>query len=147
MKRRFCWMLLCFVAILSCRRNMPLQTANLVGTWNYAGYSGGFAGFPFTPVKTQSPYLQFSNTSLLICDSSGKTKKCINYSLKTDSVNANYISGTITFSDTFFLLPEPTEKKYFLELKNNRLSLYPQGWADAFSAYYTTVGKSFDWCP
>ncbi|MBS1948322.1 MAG: hypothetical protein JST47_11190 [Bacteroidetes bacterium] len=124
--------------------NSPKLT-NVEATWNYIGYSGGLAGFRFTAVPSQGPYLQFNDSGLIVSYGVQGKQKCMQFQFQKDSaVYGNYqLTGLLTTSDTSFMLPEPGMKTYYLALRNDTLTLYPQLCADCFVSHYALSAKHF----
>ena len=132
---------------LSCKKETTFTITDLQGTWNYSGYSGGFAGMKFTPVNSEGPYIQIKDSSFFITYGEGYAQKCMHFTfLKDSSGTSNFLTGILTVSDTSFMLPAPDQTKYFLYLRQNNFSLYPYNSADAFEIYYAPSIKRFTPC-
>jgi len=138
-----------FISIIfsDCKKENDLPDRNLQGTWNFYGYSGGFANRPFTPVSSEGPYIQIQDSQFLITDGAVYARKCMHFILAKDRTgDSNSISGILTVSDTSFMLPMPDMTQYLFSEKNNFLSITPLECDDCFTYSYQLVPVSFMWC-
>jgi hypothetical protein len=127
------------VLAISCSKNDHYPASvGFTGTWKYIGYSGGLAGFPFTPVADSvKNYLQFDAARALL--NYGNVQNCSEYTFVKDS--AGNCSGLLTFKNTAIY-----PNQYDVNLVNDTLVLYPHNFDDAFVSYYAPNLKKFDWC-
>jgi hypothetical protein len=140
--------LFCSIIFASCKKgdnanaNLP---ANIEGTWDYIGFSGGLAGFPFTSANAEGPYIQIQGSLLLVTYGIQGQQKCMGYQFKQDSiVSGGYeVSGVLTTRDTSFMLPMPDLKDYRATLSHDTLTLYPLQCADCFTTVYIPTSKHF----
>jgi hypothetical protein len=148
MKLTIVYLVLTIPLIFSdCKKLSNSGDGNLQGTWNFSGYSGGFAGRPFIPVSSEGPYIQIQDSQLLITDGAGYAEKCMHFMLTIDSTgNSSVIIGILTLSDTSFMLPMPDRLQYTFSLKNNLLSLTPLECDDCYTYSYKLIPASFMWC-
>ena len=147
MKLATAFALFCSVIFVSCRKDeMVYQNSpvSIEGTWNYIGYSGGLAGFPFISANSTGVYIQLKGSQLII--TSGEAAKCMEYQFKADSSSNSYyqLTGLLTTSDTSILLPMADMKIYSVSISNDTLTLYPSMCSDCFTAIYTPSLKHFD---
>jgi len=130
--------------IYSCSKDAapPPELTGITGTWQYIGYSGGLAGFKFTPQPAQN-FIQVDTSGNRIMFKSGDTSQnCGTFTFQKDA--ANYgglltVNGNIFGSDLF-------GNRYNVSLNHDTLSLYPADCMDCFEAHYKAVDKHFSWC-
>jgi len=116
----------------------PVLT-NVTGTWKFIGYSGGFAGFPFTPVDTVESYIRVDTLNARILFSINGQQQCTGYTFETKSEKPYY--GILSLNDTIMYTT-----KLDVYLNHDTLTVYPHDFADAFSSSYMPVSKHFNWC-
>jgi hypothetical protein len=138
----------CSIIFTSCKKRDTENTnvpTNIEGTWDYIGFSGGFAGIPFTSANAEGLYIQIQGSLLLVTYGIPGQQKCMEYQFKQDSiVSGGYeISGVLTTSDTSFMLPMPTMKDYRATLSHDTLRLYPVQCDDCFTTVYFPTSKHF----
>ena len=126
----------CTIACTKPETKTPVNTIR--GSWKYVGYSGGFAGLPFTPQDSIVYFLQFDETRYTSVKNN--TQGCGTYAfIKDTAAKAPYI-GLLQLSG------ESYPDKFDAYLSNDTLTLYPHGFADAFSYSFVYSLKQFDWC-
>ncbi|HWB25959.1 MAG TPA: hypothetical protein VG738_10790 [Chitinophagaceae bacterium] len=128
------------VLLYSCSKNSSTPyPEGIGGTWRYAGFSGGLAGFRFTPVDTIDNYLQLdtANSRIMITDGSGY-QACSGYTFEKGA-DGNWGVLTLTDSITY-------TNKFTVALFHDTLTLYPYNFVDAFTSYFTPSSKHFNWC-
>jgi hypothetical protein len=147
---RFCLFLTCIALIFElggCKKQNTATVADLNGTWNYSGYSGGFGGLQFTPVSSEGPYIQIKDSQFLITTGVGKSQKCMHFSPVKDSLSDLYqISGVLTVADTSFMFPQPSFSRFLLSLDHDQLSLSPLECSDCFTNTFRRINSTFKWC-
>lgn len=115
----------------------PVLTS-ITGTWKYIGYSGGLAGFPFTPVDTVESYIQVDTLNTRIMFSVNGEQQCSGYTFDKDAspyYTLMNLTDTITYANSFEV-----------HLSHDTLTIYPHNFADAFTASFVPTTKHFTWC-
>ena len=129
------------ISVVGCFKDgasLPLNNNGSYNTWKYIGFSGGLAGYPFTPVDTTEYYLQIDTTNFRILISNNGQQACSNYTIEKSSPDG-YSILTVKDSITF-------THKFDVAMFHDTLTLYPHGYADAFVAHYYPSQKHFTWC-
>lgn len=132
------------LTIFGCSKNdtqAPILTS-ITGTWQYIGYSGGLAGFKFTPQPAQNFIQVDADGNRIMFKSGDTTQNCGTFTFQKDA--ADYgglltVNGNIFGSDLF-------GNRYNVSLQHDTLSLYPADCMDCFEAHYKAVDKHFNWC-
>lgn len=113
---------------------------DITGTWRYIGYSGGLAGFRFTPVDTLNNYIQIDTAGARIMFRSNNDQECRTYTFEKNEQGT--YKGLLTLSDTVYT----DMKQLDVYLSHDTLTLYPHGWMDAFASHYKISSAHFNWC-
>lgn len=139
MKKFFIAVFVAGILIYGCTKESSVHVPEgITGTWKYAGYSGGFAGFPFMKNDTIETYLQLDTAQARILAHYDGKDVCTSYTFEGDSTGYN---GLLTTSDSLF-----STNQFDVHLLHDTLTLYPHGFVDAFTAYFLPVSKHFTWC-
>lgn len=126
--------------LYSCNKeNTSPVLKDITGTWRYIGYSGGLAGFQFTPVDTLENYIQVDTASARIMFKSNNNQECRTYTFEKNS-NGSF-SGVLTLNESVY-----GDGKLDVYLSHDTLSLYPHDWMDGFTSYYKISSAHFNWC-
>jgi len=135
--------------IFGCNKSgdAPAVTS-ITGTWRYTGYSGGLAGFRFTPVDTVESYIQADTTARRILANYNGQQGCSTYTfvptLYACTVPGVTLIGTINLNNT--IQPLGSDSQFNVSIINDTLIVQPYNCADCFASYYVPVSKHFDWC-
>lgn len=128
------------VCLYSCDKESAAPVLkDITGTWRYIGYSGGLAGFGFTPIDTLENYIQVDTASARIMFKSNNESECRTYTFEKN--NDGSFSGVLTLNQ-----PVYSETQIDVSLSHDTLTLYPHGWADAFASHYKISSAHFNWC-
>lgn len=133
------------LTIYGCSKNAAPapELTGITGTFKYIGYSGGLAGFKFTPVSAEN-YLQFDTGGNKILFYSGDTSQ--NCSTFTYAPFENSYNGLLTIKDNIFTGGNGFGNKYNVSFQHDTMSLYPADCMDCFEAHYKAVNRQFSWC-
>ncbi len=129
------------VSVVGCFKDgapLPVDNSGFSSTWKYIGFSGGLAGYPFTPVDTTEHYLQIDTIHSRILISVNGQQACSDYTIEKSSPEG-YSLLTLKDSITF-------TRRFDIALFHDTLTLYPHGYADAFVSHYYPSAKNFTWC-
>ena len=121
----------------SCHKNEVPQgpESRLQGTWQYVGYSGGFAGFPYKEDTTKAGFLQFKDSTYVRYFNTKKT--CGDFHL-THQQNRTLVKGP-------YLIFDQADSGPAIRFKKDTLLLI-QPYADGMTTYYVPADTTLRPC-